>query len=395
MAKFTLGIMADGDDEPVRRIAISAGDESSAQFAANAAYEKVRREYPDATELHLMDAPKIPLAQAWPFWRNEVGNGAGEGAAAEDGSSGRAKEGGDRTDRPHGHPHGGRAGGDHDPGGPQGAPRRAGQGAGQDGIDDPGPHGPVRRRTQRQLARRYRPHHSGLAGARLPAVGAGDAAQHLLDPARPDLRQGERGRQGVAGGGRGCRAGHLRAARLPAPPLDPPGRGGGAGLPRGRAGAEFDPHPLRRRPARGGGGHGAVRPVRPVAALHRRGDQRVPCGDPARRPGHPRRGGAPARRGHQTRGVRPPPRDVAGGFAFPARIGGLRRYMSFPVIASEERSRWTPPSPRSKTCAGSPSGGCPGCSTIMPIPARGPRAPTGRTRPTSPRSSSASGWRWT
>lgn len=55
MAKFTLGIMADGDDEPVRRIAISAGDESSAQFAANAAYEKVRRDYPDATELHLMD----------------------------------------------------------------------------------------------------------------------------------------------------------------------------------------------------------------------------------------------------------------------------------------------------------------------------------------------------
>lgn len=55
MAKFTLGIMADGDDEPVRRIAIAAGDSSSAMFAANAAYEKVRGEYPDATELHLAD----------------------------------------------------------------------------------------------------------------------------------------------------------------------------------------------------------------------------------------------------------------------------------------------------------------------------------------------------
>lgn len=55
MAKFTLGIMADGDDEPVRRIAIQAGDETSAQSEANAAYEKVRRDYPDATELHLMD----------------------------------------------------------------------------------------------------------------------------------------------------------------------------------------------------------------------------------------------------------------------------------------------------------------------------------------------------
>lgn len=61
MAKFTLGIMADGDDEPVRRIAIQAGDESSAQFEANAAYEKVRREYPDATELHLMDG----FGQTW------------------------------------------------------------------------------------------------------------------------------------------------------------------------------------------------------------------------------------------------------------------------------------------------------------------------------------------
>ncbi len=65
MAKFTLGIMADGDDEPVTCIAdfacIAAGDASSAMFAANAAYEKVRGEYPDATELHLADGS----GQAW------------------------------------------------------------------------------------------------------------------------------------------------------------------------------------------------------------------------------------------------------------------------------------------------------------------------------------------
>ncbi|MFC6791339.1 hypothetical protein [Methylobacterium komagatae] len=61
MAKFMLGIMADGDDEPVRRIAISAGDALSAQSEANVAYEKVRREYPDATELYLMDG----AGQTW------------------------------------------------------------------------------------------------------------------------------------------------------------------------------------------------------------------------------------------------------------------------------------------------------------------------------------------
>ncbi len=61
MAKFMLGIMADGDDEPVRRISIQAGDESSAQFEANAAYEKIRGDYPDATELHLMDG----FGHAW------------------------------------------------------------------------------------------------------------------------------------------------------------------------------------------------------------------------------------------------------------------------------------------------------------------------------------------
>lgn len=55
LTKFTLGIMSDGDDEPVRRIAITAGNESAAQSQANAAYEKVRREYPDATELFLAD----------------------------------------------------------------------------------------------------------------------------------------------------------------------------------------------------------------------------------------------------------------------------------------------------------------------------------------------------
>lgn len=47
--------MSDGDDEPVRRIAITAGNESAAQSQANAAYERVRREYPDATELFLAD----------------------------------------------------------------------------------------------------------------------------------------------------------------------------------------------------------------------------------------------------------------------------------------------------------------------------------------------------
>ncbi len=55
MTKFILGIMSDGDDEPVRRIAITAGNEAAAQTEANAAYEKVRREYPDATELLLAD----------------------------------------------------------------------------------------------------------------------------------------------------------------------------------------------------------------------------------------------------------------------------------------------------------------------------------------------------
>ncbi len=45
----------------MRRIAIAAGDASSSMFAANAAYEKVVREYPDATELHLADG----LGQSW------------------------------------------------------------------------------------------------------------------------------------------------------------------------------------------------------------------------------------------------------------------------------------------------------------------------------------------
>ncbi|MBE7197711.1 MAG: hypothetical protein INR70_07915 [Parafilimonas terrae] len=72
MTKFTLGIMADGDDEPVRRFAITAGDSSAAQFQANAAYEKVRREYPDATELHLADG----LGHAWN--RTVASSSAGE-----------------------------------------------------------------------------------------------------------------------------------------------------------------------------------------------------------------------------------------------------------------------------------------------------------------------------
>lgn len=55
MTKFTLGIMHDDDDEPVRRIAFIAGDESAAMTEANAVYEKVRREYPEATTLSLAD----------------------------------------------------------------------------------------------------------------------------------------------------------------------------------------------------------------------------------------------------------------------------------------------------------------------------------------------------
>lgn len=61
MTKFTLGIMAAGDDEPVRRFAFTAGDSAAAQFQANEAYEKCRRDYPDATELHLADA----RGQSW------------------------------------------------------------------------------------------------------------------------------------------------------------------------------------------------------------------------------------------------------------------------------------------------------------------------------------------
>lgn len=72
MTKFMLGIMFDGDDEPVRRIAITAGSETAAQTEANAAYEKVRRDYPDATELFLADG----AGHSWN--RNVAANSAGE-----------------------------------------------------------------------------------------------------------------------------------------------------------------------------------------------------------------------------------------------------------------------------------------------------------------------------
>jgi hypothetical protein len=56
MAKFTLEIMDDGDDEPVRIITLQADDALRAKSDADAAFLKVREGYPNATYLHLADS---------------------------------------------------------------------------------------------------------------------------------------------------------------------------------------------------------------------------------------------------------------------------------------------------------------------------------------------------
>jgi hypothetical protein len=65
MAKFTLEIMDDGDDEPVRIITIQADDALRAKSEADAAFLKVRGGYLNATYLHLADS-------SGHSWRREI-----------------------------------------------------------------------------------------------------------------------------------------------------------------------------------------------------------------------------------------------------------------------------------------------------------------------------------